>query len=47
MKSSIWFDFLNLRWSIVYMEGLQIILSKTIVYLYLKINFDLFPDVDN
>ena len=47
MKFSIWLDSLNMGWSIVYMEGFQIILSLTIVYLYLKINLDLFPDVDN
>ena len=32
METSLWFDTLNLEWSIVYMEGSHIINSKLEVY---------------
>ena len=37
MDSSLWFDTINYGWSIVYIEGSQVILSNKIVFLSLKI----------
>ena len=47
MDSSFWFDAINLGWSIVYIEGAQVIIKKKyIVFLSLKIVFVLANSVD-
>ena len=46
MDSSFWFDAINLGWSIVYIEGSQVILYEQIVFLPLKIVFVLANNVD-
>ena len=47
MDSSLWFDAINLGWSIIYIKGSQIIISKnTIVFFSLKIIFVLANSVD-
>ena len=40
------FDAVKLGWSIVYIEGLQDIISKNIIYLSLRINFVLANSAD-
>ena len=39
MDSSFWFYTVHLGWSIVYIEGLQVILFKNIIFISLKIDF--------
>ena len=45
MDSSYWFDTINFEWSIVYIEGPQVIFQKNI-FLSLKIIFHLENSVD-
>ena len=35
MECSIWFDTINLGWSIVYIEGLHVIISKNCFFFFL------------
>ena len=39
MKISIKFDTVKSGWSIVYIEGLQVIVSKNIIFLSLRVDF--------
>ena len=39
MEFPIKFDTVMLGWSIVYIEGLQVVISKNIIFLYLKVLF--------
>ena len=39
MDSSFWFDTINLGLSVAYIKGPQVIVSKNIAFLSLKINF--------
>ena len=47
MDSSFWFETINLGWSIVYIKESQVIISKLIVFLTLKIIFVLANSADS
>ena len=46
MDSSVWFDTINFRWSIIYIEGSQVIISNKIVLFSLQIIFVIAISVD-
>ena len=47
MGFSIWLHAINLGWSIVYIEGSKVILSKNVVFISLNINFALANSADS